>query len=200
MRRISEWVIIVFLLLLMVSCGNMQEDSMNALNGIAFDYYESTIIDGEEYDVFLPNDYNEAVLFAYESRNIVSTSETWIINFPHKIKYIADDSTVLTSEFEEFLFSINSLLQEKLGYGHIYSNNYLLDAEFVIENPNLEEIGCGIVEYYFPIRLSRRYEMNNILIPIHMDYLIIKGENIQSIDKTQYISMEDFFDNPYLLD
>jgi hypothetical protein len=200
MRKMFGVLLLMIILISITSCGSLSpNEDMIGIDGVIYNYDKSLIIENVEYGVYLPQNFKDNIFYKFEKEELQSKSENWVINSNYEVIYYIDQDFVLNDEFYLYVDSLKEKLDtEMIGYD-IHNDEEIIELEFVIDNPNEELIGYGLLISYIPIKLINDRSDIFILIPINVDVLKIKGDMIESLDKNEFIPYEQFLENEKLI-
>lgn len=211
MRKI--FMIIMFLLMLLVSScaaapgGNMDYEpevdlSPGGSKEEVDEYYSFHVfnMNNTQYRMLLPEDSKAAIRYYYTVRSEVTTLSDPKINMVYKVEYIKSSDISFDSMFYTLLAEVLPLIQKEIPNATINIDGFKEEVEFRLSNPDNVEIRAVLIEYYYPIKLveTNTSKMIMVYIPIYKDMLVKKANSIQTIDKSEFISLEEFYSNPRL--
>jgi hypothetical protein len=200
MRKMFGVLLLMIILISITSCGSLSpNEDMIGIDGVIYNYDKSLIINDVEYGAYLPQNFKDNIFYKFEKEELQSKSENWVINSNYEVIYYIDQDLVLNDEFYLYVDSLKEKLDtEMIGYD-IHNDEEIIELEFVIDNPNEELIGYGLLISYIPIKLINDRSDIFILIPINVDVLKTKGDMIESLDKNEFIPYEQFLENEKLI-
>ena len=200
MRKMFGVLLLMIILISITSCGSLSpNEDMIGIDGVIYNYDKSLIINDVEYGAYLPHIFKDNIFYRFEKEELQSKSENWVINSNYEVIYYIDQDLVLNDEFYLYVDSLKEKLDtEMIGYD-IHNDEEIIELEFVIDNPNEELIGYGLLISYIPIKLINDRSDIFILIPINVDVLKTKGDMIKSLDKNEFIPYEQFLENEKLI-
>ncbi len=200
MRKMFGVLLLMIILISITSCGSLSpNEDMIGIDGVIYNYDKSLIINDVEYGAYLPQNFKDNIFYRFEKEELQSKSENWVINSNYEVIYYIDQDFVLNDEFYLYVDSLKEKLDtEMIGYD-IHNDEEIIELEFVIDNPNEELIGYGLLISYIPIKLINDRSDIFILIPINVDVLKTKGDMIESLDKNEFIPYEQFLENEKLI-
>ena len=200
MRNMFGVLLLMIILISITSCGSLSpNEDMIGIDGVIYNYDKSLIINDVEYGAYLPQNFKDNIFYRFEKEELQSKSENWVINSNYEVRYYIDQDFVLNDEFYLYVDSLKEKLDtEMIGYD-IHNDEEIIELEFVIDNPNEELIGYGLLISYIPIKLINDRSDIFILIPINVDVLKTKGDMIKSLDKNEFIPYEQFLENEKLI-
>ncbi len=200
MRKMFGVLLLMIILISITSCGSLSpNEDMIGIDGVIYNYDKSLIINDVEYGAYLPQNFKDNIFYRFEKEELQSKSENWVINSNYEVIYYIDQDFVLNDEFYLYVDSLKEKLDtEMIGYD-IHNDEEIIELEFVIDNPNEELIGYGLLISYIPIKLINDRSDIFILIPINVDVLKTKGDMIKSLDKNEFIPYEQFLENEKLI-
>jgi hypothetical protein len=196
MKRL--WLILI-LLMLMVSCANVDND---IIDGNAYDYYRSYEVEGNQYDIYLPSYPNDVIYHIYEVSKTTTNKSTWTINYIYEGKYHVEEEK---EDSETWISLYNSLseskdkLNELCGFEVELFNPYdSFEREFTLENTLKEIISYVSVDTYLPIKLHNKdyNEYYIVGIPVKTQFLVKTKDSIQSPITLEFVKWEDFLAIP----
>ena len=200
MKKIGVVLLFMIILLGICSCSHIPNDDLSGFDGVVYSYDKSISIENVQYDVYLPESFKDNIFYSFEKEELESESENWVINSNYKVTYYVDQEINFTDEFYSYLNTLKERLDNENIIHNIYKSNEMVELEFVIENPNKDLIGYGILISYIPIKLINNNFDIFVLIPIDFDVLRIKGDMIESIGKNEFIPYKQFLENERLID
>ena len=199
MKRNIGVLLLMMFLLIITSCGQMTQGQMDGFDGVIYNYEEDLTIGNIIYEVYLPENFKDNIFYSFDKFSLESKSENWVINQNHEVVYWSDQDFEYTVEFYEYINTLTSKLDnEGLSY-YIYKDEESIELEFVIDNPNKELIGYGLLTSYIPIKLINNRRVTVILVPIMFDVLKLKNDLIETTSKDSYIPYEQFLENEKLI-
>lgn len=200
MRKMFGVLLLMIILISITSCGSLSpNEDMIGIDGVIYNYDKSLIIENVEYGVYLPQNFKDNIFYKFEKEELQSKSENWVINSNYEVIYYIDQDFVLNDEFYLYVESLKEKLYTEMIVYDIHNDEEIIELEFVIDNPNEELIGYGLLISYIPIKLINDRSDIFILIPINVDVLKIKGDMIESLDKNEFIPYEQFLENEKLI-
>ena len=85
-------ILLILFVLMFASCAapdnGMAED---AADGVSFDYFTTYVINDIEYEVYIPNKFEDAIYYDHKLGDITSNSSEWTINFMYEPNYHVND-------------------------------------------------------------------------------------------------------------
>ena len=199
MKRNIGVLLLMMFLLIITSCGQMTQGQMDGFDGVIYNYEEDLTIGNIIYEVYLPENFKDNIFYSFDKFSLESKSENWVINQNHEVVYWSDQDFEYTVEFYDYINTLTSKLDnEGLSY-NIYKDEEAIELEFVIDNPNKELIGYGLLTAYIPIKLINNRRVTVILVPIMFDVLKLKNDLVETISKDSYIPYEQFLENEKLI-
>ena len=199
MKRNIGVLLLMMFLLIITSCGQMTQGQMDGFDGVIYNYEEDLTIGNIIYEVYLPENFKDNIFYSFDKFSLESKSENWVINQNHEVVYWSDQDFEYTVEFYDYINTLTSKLDnEGLSY-YIYKDEESIELEFVIDNPNKELIGYGLLTSYIPIKLINNRRVTVILVPIMFDVLKLKNDLVETISKDSYIPYEQFLENEKLI-
>lgn len=195
MRKIKILLLII-LFTILTSCGAY--DNEPGMEGVSYDYYETCIVDGVEYLIYLPTLPEDAIYYVYEEGNDYTDKSSWTINYIYEAKYQIDDDTLSDDVLDSLYTSlIESKSELKLYLGsevNLVNPHLKEEREVTISNENKEVISYVVLQKYLSVRVrvnnSGRYY--NIGIPLEELYLKRTEETVYSPIKNEMILWKDF--------
>ena len=200
MKKIGVVLLFMIILLGICSCSHIPNDDLSGFDGVVYSYDKSISIENVQYDVYLPESFKDNIFYSFEKEKLESKSENWVINSNYKVTYYVDQDINFTDEFYGYVNTLKARLDNENIIHNIYKSNEMIELEFVIENPNKDLIGYGILISYIPIKLINNNFDIFVLIPIDFDVLRIKGDMIESIGKNEFIPYKQFLENERLIE
>lgn len=200
MKKIGVVLLFMIILLGICSCSHIPNDDLSGFDGVVYNYDKNISIENVQYDVYLPESFKDNIFYSFEKEELESESENWVINSNYKVTYYVDQEINFTDEFYSYLNTLKERLDNENIIHNIYKSNEMVELEFVIENPNKDLIGYGILISYIPIKLINNNFDIFVLIPIDFDVLKTKGDMIESIGKNEFIPYKQFLENERLID
>lgn len=200
MKKIGVVLLFMIILLGICSCSHIPNDDLSGFDGVVYSYDKSISIENVQYDVYLPESFKDNIFYSFEKEKLESKSENWVINSNYKVTYYVDQDINFTDEFYGYVNTLKARLDNENIIHNIYKSNEMIELEFVIENPNKDLIGYGILINYIPIKLINNNFDIFVLIPIDFDVLRIKGDMIESIGKNEFIPYKQFLENERLIE
>lgn len=200
MKKIGVVLLFMIILLGICSCSHIPNDDLSGFDGVVYNYDKNISIENVQYDVYLPESFKDNIFYSFEKEELESESENWVINSNYKVTYYVDQEINFTDEFYSYLNTLKERLDNENIIHNIYKSNEMVELEFVIENPNKDLIGYGILINYIPIKLINNNFDIFVLIPIDFDVLKTKGDTIESIGKNEFIPYKQFLENERLID
>lgn len=200
MKKIGVVLLFMIILLGICSCSHIPDEDLSGFDGVVYNYDKSISIENVQYDVYLPESFKDNIFYSFEKEELESKSENWVINSNYKVTYYVDQDINFTDEFYGYVNTLKARLDNENIIHNIYKSNEMIELEFVIENPNKDLIGYGILINYIPIKLINNNFDIFVLIPIDFDVLRIKGDMIESIGKNEFIPYKQFLENERLID
>lgn len=208
------FMMMMFLLMLLVSScaaapgGDMDYEPEGDLSQgesneeVVNEYYSFHIFDmnNTQYRMLLPEDSKAAIRYYYTERSEVTTLDDPKINMVYKVEYLKSSDISFDSMFYTLLAEVLPLIQKDIPNATINIDGFKEEVEFKLSNPDNVEIRAVLIEYYYPVKLieAKTSKMIMVYIPIYKDMLVKKENSIQTIDKSEFISLEEFYSNPRL--
>ena len=178
MRRFYLILLILFVLMF-ASCAapdnGMAED---AADGVSFDYFTTYVINDIEYEVYIPNKFEDAIYYDHKLGDITSSSSEWTINFMYEPIYHVNDrleSKEVWNSLYTNLENNKEVLDEKAGFTvKLFAPYEAVEVEYVLHNEVKQEARYVIFYTYLPIRLLNKSRGRTITIgvPINLDVLL----------------------------
>ena len=192
--------IIIFFLFGLVACGSnnagaIEKDTNYFIDGIAFDYVNTFYLEGEKYDLYMPNNISESLFYLYSESGIKSNCETLTINYSFNNQYIFKND--LTSLQKERLYEILNYSKETIDnatnfISTIYKFDEFVTEETTLTNESKEEISFVILTTYLPLKFKKDNRMYVISVPLKNQYLLLKNDSIYNPFTLELISYENF--------
>ena len=199
MKRNIGVLLLMMFLLIITSCGQMSPGQMDGFDGVIYNYENDLMINDINYEVYLPENFKDNIFYTFDKYSLESESESWVINQNCEVVYWSDQAFNYTDEFYDYINTLTSRLNnEGISY-NIYKDEEVIEHEFIINNPERELIGYGLLTSYIPIKLKDNRSVTVILVPIMFDVLKIKGDMIETINKNSYIPYEQFLNDEKLI-
>ena len=195
------FVLLIFLLLFLItSCSNddMNGEMDDAANGVSFDYFNGYEVEGVTYEIYLPNDFNNAFYYGHKLGNVKSDSAEWKINFIYDVNYHVDEekeNKEVWNGLYLLLFESKNTLDEKCDFDvEIFDPNANIEMEFELINNSEKEAEYVIFYTFLPIRIynTNTRETYTVGIPLYVDVLLKIDNMVTNPFTSEMISWEDF--------
>lgn len=178
MKRFCLILLILFVFMI-ASCGapgnGMAED---AADGVSFDYFATYVINDVEYEVYIPNKFEDAIYYDHKLGDITSSSSEWTINFMYEPIYHVNDRVESKEVWKSLYTNLENnkeVLEEKAGFTvKLFAPYEEVEVEYVLHNEVKQEARYVIFYTYLPVRLLNKSRGRTITIgvPINLDVLL----------------------------
>lgn len=187
------------MIIICCSCGGVGNNYNDALNGQSFDFFERYDTLDNTYNIYLPTNAKQSLLYFYKESKLTSTAEVWTINYIYENNFIIDDEVKESTEVWDGLYNTllncKNQIDEMLGFQTtINENKFKEEREVTLQNINQEEISFVDVYSYLPVRINNENNSNTftVLIPISNTILLKKDGTIKDMYEDKMITWDEF--------
>ena len=199
-KKLSIICIILSIVLLLSACASIDNmgDGQESIDGISFQHLV-TYTQDDTYQIYRPNNYQEALVYSVKEAGITSFSKSWIVNYEGISYYYSSkdytESDELINAFYEYLLENVDSINSQLSFScSIEENNmpYILEKE--LTNPYGEEISYYIFATFIPFlvkNISSGYT-HHVYIPVYRSIIMVNGNSVEDPFENIMITMEAF--------
>lgn len=187
-----RYILLFIIIITLSSCGSSSyyDDSINHLDGVSFIEYKK--ID-EETTLLLPTNIASSIAYEIELGNEVSDKSIWTINYDYKYDYLTNyDHEKLYEIINNEKDYLNNYIPFQM---ELYNPNDVVEMEYTLNNPNLDNVKYVIVKAYLPVIINDGDTEFGASIQIKNIVVLKINDSIQAINGT-LISWDDFINKP----